>query len=132
MIPKDAAARGRAFPTPRTWDYAARLSAFARAVGAPKAVRRLLVAGCMGEAVAHEYLAWVGAQDLADPEELLADADGLRLRRAYGPTGSYVTAPGVLGAVAGDATGPLGRRGPAVRQAADAAGSTRPSRSSGR
>ena len=42
-IPKDAALRGRAFPTPRTWDYAARLSAFARAVGAPKAVRRLLV-----------------------------------------------------------------------------------------
>jgi hypothetical protein len=32
-IPKTADGRGRAFPTPRTWDYAARLSAFAQAVG---------------------------------------------------------------------------------------------------
>src|SRR5690606_15197569 len=29
VIPTSATDRGRAFPTPRTWDYAARLSAFA-------------------------------------------------------------------------------------------------------
>ena len=61
VIPKEAAARGRAFPTPRTWHYAARLSAFAQAVGANKAVRRLLVAGCVGDAVAHEFLAYADA-----------------------------------------------------------------------
>ena len=44
---------------------AARLRA--SSVGAPKAVRRLLVAGCVGDAAAHEYLAWVDAQDLARP-----------------------------------------------------------------
>ncbi len=99
VIPKEAAARGRAFPTPRTWDYAAQLSAFAVRVDAPKAVRRLLMAGCVGDAAAHEYLAWVDAQDLPDPEMLLADPgafvfDRLRADRAY------VVLQSVLSAVA--------------------------------
>ena len=103
VIPKDAAARGRAFPTPRTWDYAAQLSAFAVRVGAPRAVRRLLVAGCVGDAAAHEYLAWVDAQDLPDPEVLLADPgacdfDRLRADRVY------VVLQSVLSAVARRAT----------------------------
>lgn len=97
-IPKDAASRGRAFPTPRTWDYAARLSAWAQAVGAPKEVRRLLISGCVGESVAHEYLAWVSTLDLPDPEELLSDPGiapfhGMRADRVY------VTLQGVLAAV---------------------------------
>ena len=71
-IPDNAAERGHAFPTPRTWDYAARLSAFARAVGASDEVRRLLITGCIGSGTAHEYLRWVAAQELVDPEELLA------------------------------------------------------------
>ena len=88
VIPKDAAERGRAFPTPRTWDYAARLSAFARAVGASNDVRRLLVAGCIGDAAAHEYLRWATNQDLPNPEELLADPTavaftGMRADRVY-------------------------------------------------
>lgn len=87
-IPDDAAARGRAFPTPRTWDYATRLAAFAAAVGAPKEVLRLLVNGCIGEVTAHEFLAWSAAQDLPDPESLLADPHGfdfvgLRADRVY-------------------------------------------------
>lgn len=98
VIPQDSAARGRAFPTPRTWDYAARLSSRAVAVAAGPAVRRMVVAGCVGDAVAHEYLAWVAAQDLADPEALLADPssasfDGLR------PDRVYVMLQSVLGAV---------------------------------
>ena len=102
-IPDDAASRGRAFPTPRTWDYAARLSAFARAVGAPKEVRRLLITGCVGEAVAHEYLNWVGSLDLPDPEHLLAAPalamfDGMRADR------TYVTLQAVLAAVSRHAT----------------------------
>lgn len=88
VIPKDVADRGRAFPTPRTWDYAARLSAFARAVGASADVRRLLVAGCIGDAAAHEYLRWASNQDLPNPEELLADPTGydftgMRADRVY-------------------------------------------------
>ena len=97
-IPRSAVDRGRAFPTPRTWDYAARLSAYSRAAGAPAAVRRLLVSGCVGEAVAHEFLAWVDGLDLPDPEALLADVegasfDGMRADRVY------VTLQGVLAAV---------------------------------
>ncbi len=100
-IPKESAARGRAFPTPRTWDYAARLAALARSVGANQEVCRLLVAGALGAATAHEYLTWVGAQDLPDPDKLLADvaaADfaGMRADRAY------VTLQGVLAAVSRD------------------------------
>ncbi len=99
VIPHEAAARGRAFPTPRTWDYAARLSAFATAVGASTAVRRLLVAGCVGESVAHEFLAWEATQELPDPEVVLAagsafDFSSLRADRVY------VVLQGVLGAIA--------------------------------
>jgi len=87
-IPAEAAARGRAFPTPRTWDYATRLVAFADAVGASKEVKRLLVAGCIGEVTAHEFLTWCAAQDLPDPDELITDPhafdfSGLRPDRVY-------------------------------------------------
>lgn len=97
VTPKNAEERGRAFPTPRTWDYAARLSAFARAVGANADVRRLLVAGCVGAPAAHEYLTWANSQDLPDPEELLADPSsvdfkGMRADRVF------VTLQAVLGA----------------------------------
>ncbi|MFT4188902.1 MAG: AAA family ATPase [Aeromicrobium sp.] len=97
VIPSNAEERGRAFPTPRTWDYAARLAAFARAVDADPEVRRLLVTGCVGASVAHEYLAWSDRQDLPDPEALLADPgcfdfEGLRADRVF------VTLQAVLGA----------------------------------
>lgn len=97
VIPKNTEQRGRAFPTPRTWDYAARLSAFAQAVDASADVRRLLIAGCIGGAVAHEYLTWVANQDLPDPEGLLADPTvisfaGMRADRVF------VTLQAVLGA----------------------------------
>lgn len=97
VIPKNAEERGRAFPTPRTWDYAARLSAFAQAVGANAEVRRLLISGCIGGAVSHEYLTWANNQDLPDPEDLLADPTaidftGMRADRVF------VTLQAVLGA----------------------------------
>ncbi|MFT4263465.1 MAG: hypothetical protein QM572_08800 [Nocardioides sp.] len=98
-IPTDAASRGRAFPTPRTWDYAARLSAFAQAVGAPVAVRRLLITGCIGEAVTHEFLSWVSALDLPDPEDLLTDPAAAPFKNMR-PDRVYVTLQGVLSAVA--------------------------------
>lgn len=103
VIPKEAAARGRAFPTPRTWHYAARLSAFAQAVGANKAVRRLLVAGCVGDAVAHEFLAYADAQELPDPETLLADVDGVDLSSLRADR-VYVVLQSVLAAVARNRT----------------------------
>jgi MoxR-like ATPase len=72
-VPKDAASRGRAFPTPRTWDYAARLVAACQVADSGPEVLRLLVDGVIGASTAHEFLAWVRALDLPDPEKLLAD-----------------------------------------------------------
>jgi hypothetical protein len=102
-MPRDPAGRGRAFPTPRTWDYAGRLLALARTVGAPSDVARLLVYGCIGDATGHEFLTWTAAQDLPDPEELLADPAsarfaGMRADRVH------VVLQSVLAAVAATAT----------------------------
>jgi hypothetical protein len=72
-MPKDAAGRSRAFPTPRTWDYLSRLLAMASCAGAGAEVQRLLAYGAVGASSAHEFLVWVDAQDLPDPETLLAD-----------------------------------------------------------
>lgn len=87
-VPTDASSRGRAFPTPRTWDYAARLLGTAQAGGAGVEVRRLLVAGAVGDAAAHEFLVWVDAQQLPDPEDVLADPSretfrGMRADRVF-------------------------------------------------
>lgn len=100
-IPHDAAGRGRAFPTPRTWDYTARLLAIAGHAGLSDEVRRLLVYGAVGTPVGHEFLTWVGALDLPDPEELLADplGDGLQGLR---PDRVHVALQGVLAAYTGD------------------------------
>jgi len=87
-IPATAVDRGKAFPTPRAWDYASRLLALAACVAAPPAVARLLATGCVGEAAAHEFLAWVAAMDLPDSDAILDDPDagwfaGLRPDRVY-------------------------------------------------
>lgn len=96
-IPTTAADRGRAYPTPRTWDYATRLSAFANTIGANSQVRQLLIAGCVGEASAFEYLRWVEAQDIIDPELLLADPTAADFSNARADR-VFVTLQGVLGA----------------------------------
>ncbi len=87
-LPRDAAERTRAFPTPRTWDYATRLTALADAHGASPEVLSLLTTGCVGPAVAHEYLTFCRLQDLPDPEDVLADPSGphfvgMRADRVY-------------------------------------------------
>lgn len=102
-IPSDAASRGRAFPTPRTWDYTARLVALAQAVGLSLDVSRLLVHGAIGAATGHEFLTWMSSLDLPDPEWLLASGGatafvGLRADRVH------VTLQSVLAAVSTNRT----------------------------
>lgn len=72
-IPKDAAARGRAFPTPRTWDFVAKLLAHCKDAGLGQDVEDLLVSGAVGAATGHEVMTWMRLQDLPDPETLLVD-----------------------------------------------------------
>ena len=97
-IPSNSADRGRAFPTPRTWDYASRIAALAKALESPAEVHRLLIAGAIGEAAAFEYLRWVASQDLPDPEKLLADPQSAKFGDMR-PDRVYVTLQGVLAAV---------------------------------
>lgn len=72
-LPDDAEAAGGAWPSPRTWDLAARLAAAAEAAALDEAVVLELVAGCVGQGAAVELLVWVAELDLPDPEHLLAD-----------------------------------------------------------
>ncbi len=87
-LPKDAASRGRAFPTPRSWSNAVLLAATATAHGLRREVVALLVFGCVGASAGHEFLVWAEAQDLPDPELLLdgtasLDATSMRADRLY-------------------------------------------------
>jgi hypothetical protein len=104
-VPADAVGRGRAFPTPRTWDHAARLVGLARSAGCGRGVVELLVAGAVGAASGHEFLSWVDAQDLADPEELLADPQAARFA-GLRPDRVYLALQAVLAAVSADLTAP--------------------------
>jgi hypothetical protein len=72
-VPEDAAGAGRAWPSPRTWDMAARLLAAAEATGSDDHVRSLLVRGAVGQGPAIELLTWLAEADLPDPEVVLAD-----------------------------------------------------------
>lgn len=99
QMPDDPAARGRAFPTPRTWTNATRLASFAAAVGGAPSVTRLLVAGCIGDATAHEYLNWRAHLDLPDAEMVLADPHSVDWKKLR-PDRVYVVLQSLLAVIA--------------------------------
>jgi AAA domain (dynein-related subfamily) len=108
-VPDDAAAAGRAWPSPRSWDMAARLQAAADSGAAGELAGSLLVRGCVGPGPGVEYLTWLAEADLPDPEAVLADPDSFALPergdRAYAALGS------VAAAVAADPSGDRWQRG---------------------
>lgn len=104
-MPTDAASRGRAFPTPRTWHHATLLAATATSLGLRSEVVRLLVYGCVGASAGHEFLVWAEAQDLPDPEALLADPSSVDFS-GMRPDRQYVVLQAVLAAVVREVTGP--------------------------
>ena len=75
VIPRDHASRSRSFSTPRTWEFAARLGALGQVVGVGEDAIRIAVAGAIGDATAHEFLAWKANLDLPDPHRLLDGAE---------------------------------------------------------
>ncbi len=77
--PSDPATAGRGWPSPRTWDMAARLMAAAGAAGASEEARSALIAGAVGDGAGIEFLAWLVQMDLPDPEAVLADPASFRL-----------------------------------------------------
>ena len=100
--PTDAAAAGRGWPSPRTWEMAARLMAAAGASGASDEVRSALIRGAVGNGPGIEFLSWMMEMDLPDPEEVLANPVSFqppkRADRAYAALSA------VVGAVADDPT----------------------------
>lgn len=77
--PGNEAAAGRAWPSPRSWDMAARLLAAAALSAANEQVAALLVSGAVGPGAAAEFLAWREDLDLPDPEAVLRDPASFRL-----------------------------------------------------
>jgi AAA domain (dynein-related subfamily) len=71
--PGNEAAAGRAWPSPRSWEMAARLLAFCDAAAIEEPVPALLLAGTVGPAVAAEFLAWRDDLQLPDAESVLRD-----------------------------------------------------------
>jgi MoxR-like ATPase len=78
-VPDEAATAGRAWPSPRSWDMAARLVAAADTAGSDELVRSLLVRGAVGQGPGVEFLTWLVEADLPDPEVVLADPEAFVL-----------------------------------------------------
>jgi len=77
--PGNESAAGRAWPSPRSWEMAARLVAACAVSGGDAETRALLIAGAVGPAAAAEYLAWQEDLDLPDPEAVLRNPASFRL-----------------------------------------------------
>jgi AAA domain (dynein-related subfamily) len=78
-VPNEPSSAGRAWPSPRTWDMAARLLTAAELTGAAEEVRAALVTGAVGMGAGIELLTWLAEMDLGDPEAALADPDAFVL-----------------------------------------------------
>lgn len=94
--PTDAAAAGRGWPSPRTWEMTARLVAAARACEASEDAVSQLVRGAVGDGAGSEFLGWARELDLPDPEAVLADPASFVLPergdRAYAALSSVAAA----------------------------------------
>ncbi|MFF3600363.1 AAA family ATPase [Kitasatospora indigofera] len=78
-LPSGEARRGGPWPSPRSWEMALCLIAFATAAGSSRDVLSLLVRGTVGDGPGLELLAGLNRMDLPDPELLLADPSGAEL-----------------------------------------------------
>ncbi|WP_405015611.1 AAA family ATPase [Kitasatospora sp. NBC_01539] len=78
-LPTTETRRGGAWPSPRSWEMALCLIAFATAAGASREVLSVLVRGAVGDGPGLELLAAMDRMDLPDPESLLADPAGAAL-----------------------------------------------------
>lgn len=85
--------RGRAWPSPRTWEMAARAVTTCHAMNAPMPVQQEFVAACVGWAVAVEWTEWVSKADLPHPHDVVTkgwEPDRKRLDRTVAVLASMV------------------------------------------
>lgn len=71
-FPKDVTKASEPWPSDRSWTNVGKLMCGCDSVGATASVRAECVRGCVGDGASREFLAWVQAQDLPDPYDLLA------------------------------------------------------------
>lgn len=83
---EDSGKRGTAWPSPRTWEFAARAYTTCRILGYKDGIVDVLLEGCVGEAAAAELITWIMEQDLPEPEAVLKNGftpDPHRIDRAF-------------------------------------------------
>ncbi|MEV0384303.1 AAA family ATPase [Nonomuraea sp. NPDC050643] len=98
-----AAGGGQGWPSPRSWESAARLMAACQAADASPDVLAVLVAGAVGEGAALEFLSWLEHLDLPDPVAVLRDPDGFELPRRGDRAFAVLTSVVSVAVTAGDA-----------------------------
>ncbi|GAA1596531.1 AAA family ATPase [Streptomyces globosus] len=78
-MPNEAEARGRAWPSPRTWEMALRLLATGYAAGSSREALAAALPGAVGDGAGLELLAYLENLDLPDPDRVLADPGAFAL-----------------------------------------------------
>ncbi|MFF4065801.1 AAA family ATPase [[Kitasatospora] papulosa] len=101
-MPADAESRGRAWPSPRTWDMALRLLATGYAAGAGREAVASVLTGAVGDGAGIELLSYLEHLDLPDPDRVLADPDAFALPGRGDRQLAFLIA--VVAAVQGDLT----------------------------
>ncbi|MFC6012522.1 AAA family ATPase [Nocardia lasii] len=79
QLPTTETRRGGAWPSPRSWEMTIRLIAFATAARVGRDVLSQLIRGTVGDGAGFELLTSIDRMDLPDPEDLLANPDGVEL-----------------------------------------------------
>jgi len=79
-FPKDPTKASEPWASDRSWTNVGKLLCGCDSVGANGETRAACVRGCVGDAASKEFLAWVAAQDLPDPYDLLEHPDTLNIR----------------------------------------------------
>lgn len=102
-LPEASEDAGYAFPTPRSWEMAAKLYGYAQASGAESSVVGILIRGAVGTSAAGEFLTYAERLDLPDPETLIAKPDEFTVPSDRGDK-VYAIAGSVLGALTGNQT----------------------------
>ncbi|MGW4566881.1 AAA family ATPase [Streptomyces sp. NPDC004561] len=78
-LPGDAESRGRAWPSPRTWEMALKLLATGYATGASHEAVAAALTGAIGDGAGMEFLSYLENLDLPDPDRVLANPDAFAL-----------------------------------------------------
>ncbi|MFC8228838.1 AAA family ATPase [Streptomyces sp. NPDC057287] len=101
-LPADAESRGRAWPSPRTWEMALRLLATGYAAGTGREAVATALTGAVGDGAGIELLSYLDHLDLPDPDRVLADPDAFALPERGDRQLAFLIA--VVAAVQGDLT----------------------------